>query len=104
MPDRSLDQVIREALRQYERQTRPLIAKQNRPERNKHVSAQVTKMTTEREREWSKLGSLNDLTRSVCSVLNGSYKSDFLQFAVEGLERTPSSPSTYSSEISEDSN
>ena len=100
MPERSLEQVLREVLRLYEKQIRPFVAeKQNCSEKSRHVSAQVTKMVTERRKEWSAFTSLNDLTRAVCSVLDdydgAPYKTNFLKFAVEGLEREPS---THSSE------
>ena len=101
MSEHSLEQILCEALRQYEKQIRPLVAeKQSRTERNRHVSAQVTKMVTERQKEWSALTSLNDLTRAVCSVLDdydgGPFKTNFLKFAVEALERVPSTPSSES--------
>ena len=99
MPERSLEQVLSEALRLYDKQIRPFVAeKQNRTERNRHVAAQVTKMVTERRKEWSAFTTLNDLTRAVCSVLDdyegGPCKTNFLKFAVEGLEREPSTPSS----------
>ena len=98
MSKRSLEQILREALRLYEKQIRPFVAeKQNRTERNRRVSAQVTKMVTERRKEWSALTSFNDLTRAVCSVLDdndgGLFQANFLKFAVEGLECQPSTPS-----------
>ena len=101
MSEHSLEQILCEALRQYEKQIRPFVAeKQGRTERNRHVSAQVTKMVTERRKEWSALTSFNDLTRAVCSVLDdydgGPFKTNFLKFAVEGLERVPSTPSSES--------
>ena len=107
MTEPSLEQVLREALRQYEKQARPFVAaKQSRPERNRHVAAQVTKMVTEKRKEWSNLRSLNDLTLAMCSVLDdndsGRFKSHFLQFAVEGREREPSFASSESSEDSEE--
>ena len=69
MTEPSLDQVLREALRQYEKLVRPCVAaKQSRSERNRHVSAQVTKMVAEKRKEWSTIASLNDLTLAVCSI------------------------------------
>ena len=103
----SLEQVLREALRQYEKQARIFVAaRQSRPEHNRHVSAQVTKMVIEKRKEWSKLTSLNDLTLAVCSILydddSSHFKRHFLQFAVEGREHEPSIASTETSEDSED--
>ena len=103
MTEPSVEQVLREALRQYEKQIRPFAAaKQSRSERNRHVSAQVTKMVTEKRKEWSTIASLNDLTLAVCSVLDdnddGRSKSNFLKFAVEGCDREPSIASSESSE------
>ena len=107
MCEPSLEQVLREALRQYEKQARIFVAvKQSRPEHNRHVAAQVTKMVIEKRKEWSKLTSLNDLTLAVCSIFDdndsGQFKRHFLQFAVEGREREPSIASTETSEDSED--
>ena len=51
MTEPSVEQVLREALRQYEKQTRPYVAaKQARSEHNRHVPAQVTKMVPEKQR------------------------------------------------------
>ena len=101
MSEHSLEQILCEALRQYEKQIRPFVVeKQSRTERNRHVSAQVTKMVTERRKEWSAFTSLNDLTRAVCSVLDdydgAPFKTNFLKLAVEGSERVPSTPSSES--------
>ena len=111
MGEPSLEQVLQEALRQYEKQARIYAAaRQSRPERNRHVAAQVTKMVTEKRKEWSKLTSLNDLTLAVCDILyddddgrTNQFKRHFLQFAVEGRERELSIGSTETSEESEDS-
>ena len=107
MCEPSLEQVLREALRQYEKQARIFAAaRQSRPEHNRHVAAQVTKMVTEKRKEWSKLTSLNDLTLAVCSILydddddSNQFKRHFLQFAV-GREREPSIASTETSEDSD---
>ena len=111
MGEPSLERVLQEALRQYEKQARIYAAaRQSRPERNRHVAAQATKMVIEKRKEWSKLTSLNDLTLAVCSILydddNGrtnQFKRNFLKFAVEGREREPSIGSSETSEESEES-
>ena len=49
MGEPSLEQVLPEALRQYEKQARIYAAaRQSRPERNRHVAAQVTQMVIEK--------------------------------------------------------
>ena len=107
MTEPSLEQVLREALRQYEKQARPFVAaNKSRPERNRPVAAQVTKMVIEKRKEWSNLTSLDDLTLAVCSVLDendsGRFKSHFLKFAVEGRKCEPSIASSETSEDSEE--
>ena len=102
----TVEQVLREGLRQYEKQIRPFVAaKQSRSQHNRHVSAQVTKMVTEKQKGWSTITTLNDLTLAVCSVLqnneDGPFRSNFLEFAVEGRDRDLSPASSESSEDSE---
>ena len=106
MCEPTLEQVLREALRQYEKLVRPFIAaKQPRSQHNRHVAAQVTKIVTEKRKEWSSITTLNDLTLAVCSVLvnneEGRFKSNFLEYAVEGYDREPSPASSDSTEDSE---
>ena len=101
MGEPSLEQVLQEALRQYEKQARIYAAaRQSRPEHNRHVAAQVTKMVIEKRREWSKLTSLNDLTLArrlqfapscMTTMMVELISSNvILKFAVEGREREPS--------------
>ena len=70
MTEPSVEQVFREALRQCQKQTHPYVAaKQARSEHNRYVSAQVTKMVPEKRKEWSTIGSLNDLTLAIVQFL-----------------------------------
>ena len=111
MGEPTLERVLQEALRQYEKQARVYApAKQCRPESNRRVAAQTTKMVSEKRKEWSKLTSLNDLTLAVCSILydeddgrTNQFKRNFLKFAVEGRDPEPSIGSTETSEESEES-
>ena len=62
-------------------------------------------MVTEKQKGWSTVAALNDLTLAVCSVLqnneDGRFKSNFFEFAVEGRGRDLSPASSESSEDSE---